>query len=137
MKIVFLGTGTSQGVPVIGCDCNVCQSSDFHDKRLRNSLSIEVDGLRFIVDCGPDFRQQMLRENIKSIDAILVTHAHKDHIGGLDDVRAFNYINRRPVDVYATTAVQKTIRKEFSYAFVSNPYPGVPEPVPARRLNRR
>jgi phosphoribosyl 1,2-cyclic phosphate phosphodiesterase len=129
MKITFLGTGTSQGVPVIACDCEVCSSGDFHDKRLRTSISVEKDGWRFIIDCGPDFRQQMLRENIRSIDAILVTHGHKDHLGGLDDVRAFNYINRSPAQVYASPKVQRIIKMEFSYAFEKNPYPGVPEIV--------
>ena len=129
MNIIFLGTGTSQGVPVIACDCAVCSSVDMHDKRLRSSIAVEKDGWRIVIDCGPDFRQQMLRENIRSIDAILVTHGHKDHIGGLDDVRAFNYINRRPADVYATSDVQQMIKLEFSYAFEKNPYPGVPEIV--------
>ena len=129
MTITFLGTGTSQGVPVIACDCGVCKSSDAHDKRLRSSISIEKDGWRIIIDCGPDFRQQMLREDIRSIDAILVTHGHKDHLGGLDDVRAFNYINRRPAQVYASGKVQRIIKLEFSYAFEKNPYPGVPEIV--------
>jgi len=129
MKIIFLGTGTSQGVPVIACDCSVCTSADPRDKRLRSSISIEKDGCRIIIDCGPDFRQQMLREKIRSIDAILVTHGHKDHLGGLDDVRAFNYINQRAADVYATREVQDIIKMEFSYAFEENPYPGVPEIV--------
>ena len=127
MKITFLGTGTSQGVPVIACDCKVCKSVDLRDNRLRSSISIESDNQRIIVDCGPDFRQQMLREQIRSIDAILVTHGHKDHLGGLDDVRAFNYINRRPADVYATLGVQRIVKMEFSYAFEKDPYPGVPE----------
>ncbi|MEI7498826.1 MAG: MBL fold metallo-hydrolase [Bacteroidota bacterium] len=129
MKVTFLGTGTSQGVPVIACECKVCKSDDDHDRRLRSSISIETDEQRIIVDCGPDFRQQMLRENIRSIDAILVTHGHKDHLGGLDDVRAFNYINHRPADVFASQDVQRLIRLEFSYAFETNPYPGVPEIV--------
>jgi phosphoribosyl 1,2-cyclic phosphate phosphodiesterase len=129
MKITFLGTGTSQGVPVIACGCSVCKSIDFHDKRLRSSISVEKDDWRMIIDCGPDFRQQMLRENIRSVDAILVTHGHKDHLGGLDDVRAFNYINHRPAQVYASRKVQRIIKLEFAYAFEKNPYPGVPEIV--------
>jgi phosphoribosyl 1,2-cyclic phosphate phosphodiesterase len=136
MKVTFLGTGTSQGVPVIACDCAVCMSTDSRDKRLRSSISIEKDDWRYVVDCGPDFRQQMLREDIKSIDAILITHGHKDHLGGLDDVRAFNYINRRPADVYASSEVQGIIRLEFSYAFEPNPYPGVPEIVLHNLTNR-
>ncbi|MFZ4522921.1 MAG: MBL fold metallo-hydrolase [Bacteroidales bacterium] len=135
MKITFLGTGTSQGVPVIACDCEVCGSSDLHDKRLRSSIAVEKDGLRVIVDCGPDFRQQMLREEIRSIDAILVTHGHKDHLGGLDDVRAFNYINHMPAQVYASSKVQRVIRQEFAYAFDKNPYPGVPEILLHRLTN--
>ncbi|MEI6455816.1 MAG: MBL fold metallo-hydrolase [bacterium] len=127
MKITFLGTGTSQGVPVIACQCPVCKSADRKDERLRSSIFIEYEGVRIVVDCGPDFRQQMLRERITSIDALLITHGHKDHLGGLDDVRAFNYINQRPADVYATTEVQKIIRREFFYAFRKDPYPGVPE----------
>ena len=126
MKITFLGTGTSQGVPVIACGCDVCKSVDPCDKRLRSSILAETGNSTIVVDCGPDFRQQMLREGVQSIDAILVTHGHKDHLGGLDDVRAFNYINRRPADVYATRDVQKIIRMEFSYAFEKDPYPGVP-----------
>jgi phosphoribosyl 1,2-cyclic phosphate phosphodiesterase len=127
LKITFLGTGTSQGVPVVACKCHVCRSEDRKDKRLRSSIMIEYDGKRLIIDCGPDFRQQMLRENISSIDAILVTHGHKDHIGGLDDVRAFNYILQKPIDVYAANEVQRMVRREFAYAFKGNKYPGVPE----------
>jgi phosphoribosyl 1,2-cyclic phosphate phosphodiesterase len=127
MKVTFLGTGTSQGVPVIGCRCAACISPDVHDKRLRSSVMVESDDLRIVIDCGPDFRQQMLREQVTSIDAILVTHGHKDHLGGLDDVRAFNYINHRPVDVYASPEVQDSILTEFAYAFGADRYPGVPE----------
>ena len=127
MKIIFLGTGTSQGVPVIACNCTVCQSQDARDQRLRSSILLETEDKKIVVDCGPDFRQQMLREKIQSIDAILITHPHKDHLGGLDDVRAFNYILQCPTDVYATTEVQTTIKNEFGYAFSTDKYPGVPE----------
>ncbi|MBL7139071.1 MAG: MBL fold metallo-hydrolase [Bacteroidales bacterium] len=127
MKITFLGTGTSQGVPVIACHCQVCRSTNLRDQRLRSSIMVELKNQRIVVDCGPDFRQQMLREKIDSIDAILVTHAHKDHLGGLDDVRAFNYILRKPTPVYATSDVQEQIRREYSYAFSGDRYPGVPE----------
>ncbi|MBE0647714.1 MAG: MBL fold metallo-hydrolase [Bacteroidales bacterium] len=127
MNITFLGTGTSQGVPVIACRCDVCKSTDPRDQRLRSSILIQDGDQRIVVDCGPDFRQQMLREEVEAIDAILVTHAHKDHLGGLDDVRAFNYILRKPTPVYATDEVQEQIRREYSYAFDGDPYPGVPE----------
>ncbi len=137
MKVTFLGTGTSQGVPVIACDCEVCRSADTRDKRLRSSVMVEKEDWRIVIDCGPDFRQQMLREGIRSIDAILITHGHKDHVGGLDDVRAFNYVNRRPAEVYASTEVQQIIKSEFSYAFAKNPYPGVPEIVLNRISNKK
>ncbi|MGA2824216.1 MAG: MBL fold metallo-hydrolase [Bacteroidales bacterium] len=127
MVLTFLGTGTSQGVPVVACNCNVCRSVDTRDKRLRSAVMVETEGKRIIIDCGPDFRQQMLREDICSIDALLITHAHKDHIGGLDDVRAFNYILQRPAEVYASREVQRAIKKEFSYAFGEDKYPGTPE----------
>ncbi len=136
MNITFLGTGTSQGVPVIGCTCEVCKSDSLHDKRLRSSITIEKDGWRVVIDCGPDFRQQMLRADICSIDAILMTHGHKDHLGGLDDVRAFNYIHRQPVQVYASTNVQRIIKMEFSYAFEKKPYPGVPAIVLHKLTNK-
>jgi phosphoribosyl 1,2-cyclic phosphate phosphodiesterase len=137
MKFTFLGTGTSQGIPVIACGCEVCTSKDPRDNRLRSSILVETGGKRIVVDCGPDFRQQMLRGNIRSIDAILVTHAHKDHLGGLDDVRAFNYILQRPAEVYATLEVQKVIRREYDYAFSPDRYPGVPEIILHTYGNRR
>ena len=127
MKVTFLGTGTSQGVPVIACHCDVCRSADPRDRRLRSSVLVETKGLRIVIDCGPDFRQQMLREQVESIDAILVTHNHKDHLGGLDDVRAFNFILQKPASVYATLPVQHQIRKEYAYAFSDRRYPGVPD----------
>lgn len=127
MKITFLGTGTSQGVPIIACDCVVCKSIDSHDKRLRSSVLVEVEGLTFVIDAGPDFRMQMLREQVKSIDAILITHNHKDHTGGIDDVRAFNYILQRPIDIYANNDTVNGLKKELFYAFENDKYPGVPE----------
>ncbi len=126
-KITFLGTGTSQGVPMIGCDCHVCQSADPKDKRLRTSALIEHEGFRIIIDCGPDFRQQMLRERISDADAVLLTHQHKDHTGGLDDIRAFNYFRKAAFPIYAENRVQQSLKMEYSYAFAEFKYPGVPE----------
>jgi phosphoribosyl 1,2-cyclic phosphate phosphodiesterase len=127
MKITFFGTGTSQGVPVIGCKCKACMSTDSKDKRLRTSALIEICGKKILVDAGPDFRQQLLRAGISNLDAILLTHEHKDHTGGLDDVRALNYISGKPVEIYAEKRVLRSIRSEYPYAFADNPYPGVPE----------
>ena len=127
MKITFLGTGTSQGVPVITCECKVCKSKDAKDKRLRSSVMIHIDDNVFVIDAGPDFRQQMLREDVKKLDAILITHGHKDHVGGLDDVRAFNYFQKKVIDVYAQKNVQEILRSDFFYAFEDDKYPGVPE----------
>ena len=130
MRLTFLGTGTSQGVPVIGCRCEVCQSTDVRDKRLRTSAMVECEDCRIIIDAGPDFRQQMLRTGVREIDAILLTHEHKDHTGGLDDVRAFNFVDYptiRVVDIFATPRTAKCIRKDFDYAFAENKYIGAPE----------
>ncbi len=129
LRITFLGTGTSQGVPVIACNCDVCQSKDSRDKRLRSSVMVEVSGKTLVIDTGPDFRQQMLRQNVKNLNAVLFTHGHKDHIGGLDDVRAFNYIQKRAMDVFARKEVNADVEREFSYAFTDEKYPGVPEIV--------
>ncbi len=126
-RLTFLGTGTSQGVPMIGCDCSVCRSADEKDKRMRSSAFIEYKGINILVDAGPDFRSQMLRAGIKHIDAILLTHNHKDHTGGLDDIRAFNYIERAPVKIYCEKYVEASLRKEYEYAFAETRYPGVPE----------
>lgn len=127
MKITFLGTGTSQGVPVIACDCETCLSEDNRDKRLRTSLLLETDNTILLFDAGPDFRQQMLRENVKRLDAIILTHEHKDHISGMDDVRAFNYKSQDAIDIFAEERVQKAVRKEYSYVFAEYQYPGIPK----------
>lgn len=126
-RLQFLGTGTSQGVPMIGCGCNVCRSADSRDKRLRSSAFVEYGGLKILVDAGPDFRTQMLRAGISHLDAILLTHNHKDHTGGLDDVRAFNYIEKAPIRIYCEKYVEDSLRMEYSYAFAEHRYPGVPE----------
>ncbi|MFM6946980.1 MAG: MBL fold metallo-hydrolase [Flavobacteriales bacterium] len=126
-KLTFLGSGTSQGVPVIACECPTCQSTDPHDKRLRASVLIELANLHFCIDAGPDFRQQMLRANVQQLDAILLTHEHKDHIAGLDDVRAFNYKQQADFPIYCSKAVEKALHREFYYAFEPKPYPGVPQ----------
>ncbi|MBR5300067.1 MAG: MBL fold metallo-hydrolase [Bacteroidales bacterium] len=126
-RLKFLGTGTSQGVPMIGCGCNVCRSRDPRDKRLRASVLVEHEGLTILVDAGPDFRQQMLREGVSHLDAILLTHNHKDHTGGLDDIRAFNYLEKRATEIYCEKYVEDALRMEYSYAFAEKKYPGAPE----------
>ena len=126
MIFTFLGTGTSQGVPMIGCTCKVCTSENPRDKRLRSSIMVENDSARIVIDSGPDFRQQMLREEIHSLDAVVFTHEHKDHIAGLDDVRAFNYLQKKPMDVFATLRVQQALEREFHYIFSGDTYPGIP-----------
>ncbi len=126
MKITFLGTGTSQGVPVIGCECDVCRSLDYRDKRLRVAVHVETDGTSLVIDTGPDFRQQMLRGRISKLDAVLLTHSHKDHIAGLDDVRAFNFLQKQGMPVYGTSHTLDQVKKEFYYAFAGERYPGTP-----------
>jgi phosphoribosyl 1,2-cyclic phosphate phosphodiesterase len=127
VKITFLGTGTSQGIPIIACPCKVCNSIDRKDNRLRTSVLIEEKGKHFVIDTGPDFRQQMLRENVKSMNAVIFTHEHKDHTAGFDDIRAFNFILKKKMDVYASQRVQDAIRREFAYIFSDFKYPGIPE----------
>jgi phosphoribosyl 1,2-cyclic phosphate phosphodiesterase len=127
LKITFLGTGTSSGVPMIGCDCAVCTSTNKKDKRLRSSILVESATTKLVVDATPDFRYQMLRACVKRLDAIIFTHPHKDHVAGLDDVRAFNFFTGKPMDIFANEMTQEVIIREFPYAFADTKYPGVPE----------
>ncbi len=127
MTITFLGTGTSQGVPVIACNCEVCTSADPRDNRLRSSILVEAHGKVIVIDSGPDFRYQMLRAKVQRLDAVVFTHEHKDHIAGLDDIRAFNYRQQSAIDVYAHPRVQVALKREFHYVFSEIKYPGVPQ----------
>lgn len=127
IKITFLGTGTSQGVPIIACDCPVCSSVDPKDKRLRSSILVETKGKTLVIDTGPDFRYQMLRAGVKDLDAVLFTHEHKDHVAGFDDIRPFNFIHQKKIDVYASKRVQDALHREFAYIFSDSKYPGIPE----------
>ncbi|WP_373494879.1 MBL fold metallo-hydrolase [Aquiflexum sp.] len=129
MKVTFLGTGTSQGVPVICCDCPVCSSLDYRNKRLRSSIHLEIDGKSVVIDTGPDFRQQMLREKIQKLDCIIYTHEHKDHTAGLDDIRSYNFLQKKDIPIYGTQNVLGQIKREFSYIFEEVKYPGVPSVV--------
>ncbi|NVK84566.1 MAG: MBL fold metallo-hydrolase [Cytophagia bacterium] len=134
MIVTILGSGTSQGVPVIGCECPVCTSLDFRDKRLRASIHIEVRGKSFIIDSGPDFRQQVLRERIKKLDALIFTHEHKDHTAGMDDIRSFNFLQQKDMPIYADPRVLAQLKQEFAYVFSEKKYPGVPQ-VDIHELN--
>ena len=127
ITITFLGTGTSQGVPVIACNCDVCQSKDPKDKRLRSSLYIHVNGKNLVIDAGPDFRQQMLAYDFQSLRAILLTHEHVDHIFGLDDIRSFNWKQKQAMDIYAEERVELAIKRVFDYVFATSKYPGIPQ----------
>jgi phosphoribosyl 1,2-cyclic phosphate phosphodiesterase len=126
LKVTFLGTGTSQGVPVIGCTCEVCRSLDYRDKRLRSSIHLDIDGQSLVIDAGPDFRQQMLRENINKLDAVILTHAHRDHTAGIDDVRAYNFLQSMNMPVYGTVETLNQIKNDFAYIFGPDNYPGLP-----------
>ena len=128
MKLTLLGTGTSQGVPVIACPCRVCHSDDVRDRHLRTSALVETDeGLNILIDIGPDFREQMLRHEVTHVDTILVTHAHRDHVGGLDDIRSFNYVQRQPMRLYGNLIAMQTLYKDYEYIFSHHRYPGLPE----------
>lgn len=127
MKVTFLGTGTSQGVPLIACSCAVCLSANSRDKRLRTSILIQSEGTHVVIDSGPDFRQQMLRSGIQHLDALVFTHGHKDHIAGMDDIRGFNFRMKKAVDVYCTESVEQQLHREFAYIFAETRYPGIPE----------
>ena len=126
MKITFLGTGTSQGIPVIGCNCEVCTSVDYRNQRLRSSILIESNKTTFVIDTGPDFRQQMLVNRVQKLDAVLFTHEHKDHVAGLDDIRSFNFKQKRDMPIYASERVVDRLKQEFPYVFEDEKYPGVP-----------
>ncbi|MNK04666.1 putative metallo-hydrolase YycJ [compost metagenome] len=127
MKVTFLGTGTSQGIPVIGCGCEVCKSADKRDNRLRVSVWVQTDDKSIVIDSGPDFRYQMLRAGVNDLDAILYTHEHKDHVAGLDDIRPYNYILKKRIDIYATERVQEALKREFQYIFADVKYHGLPQ----------
>lgn len=129
MRVRLLGTGTSQGIPIIGCHCPVCTSTDERDRRLRTSALVEVDGVNILIDAGPDLRQQLLRCGVTRLDALLLTHEHKDHTGGIDDVRPINFLMKQPLNIYGQPRVMKAIRNDYSYAFGPDQYPGVPQLV--------
>ncbi|GAB3262611.1 MBL fold metallo-hydrolase [Larkinella harenae] len=126
MIVTLLGTGTSSGVPLIGCTCAVCRSIDFRDKRLRTSVHLDIDGRSFVIDTGPDFRQQMLRTGIRRLDAVLFTHEHKDHTAGLDEVRAYNFLQGADIPIYGHPRVLHQLQTEFAYIFAEKKYPGIP-----------
>ena len=127
LKITFLGTGTSSGVPMIGCHCEVCRSSDVKDRRLRSSILVQSELTTLVVDTTPDFRYQMLREKVDKLDAVIFTHPHKDHIAGLDDIKAYNFFLKKPMEIFANSLTELALRREFVYIFADKKYPGVPK----------
>jgi phosphoribosyl 1,2-cyclic phosphate phosphodiesterase len=127
ISATFLGTGTSQGIPVIACECEVCRSANPKDKRLRSSLLVKIGENNFVIDAGPDFRQQMLRANVKTLRAVLLTHEHVDHVFGLDDIRSFNWLQKLPLDIYAEKRVHEAVKRIFHYVFANHTYPGIPK----------
>jgi phosphoribosyl 1,2-cyclic phosphate phosphodiesterase len=127
IKITFLGSGTSGGVPMIGCECEVCISTDKKDNRLRSSIMVQSAKTTLVVDTGPDFRYQMLRQKVKHLDAVVFTHPHKDHLAGLDDVKAFNFHAKKPMNLFADSLTEEALRRDFHYAFTDTKYPGIPE----------
>jgi phosphoribosyl 1,2-cyclic phosphate phosphodiesterase len=126
LKVTFLGTGTSSGVPMIGCHCEVCTSTDKKDKRLRSSILVQSALTSLVVDTTPDFRYQMLREKVDKLDAVIFTHPHKDHIAGLDDVKAYNFFLKKPMEVFANSLTEEALKREFYYIFAEKKYPGTP-----------
>ena len=127
LTITFLGTGTSSGVPMVACDCGVCKSNDAKDQRLRSSILVQSSKTSFVVDTTPDFRYQMLREQVKKLDAVLYTHPHKDHIAGLDDVKAFTFVSGNAMEIFANELTQEALKREFYYIFTDKKYPGIPQ----------
>lgn len=136
LKVTVLGSGTSQGMPVIACNCEVCASTNPMDNRLRSSILLTIDEKNYVIDTGPDFRQQMLRKNVQSMEAVIFTHEHKDHVAGLDDIRAFNFKQNCDMDVFCTSEVEVALKREFSYIFNDNPYPGIPK-VNIRNITKK
>ena len=126
LRVTFLGTGTSGGVPMIGCDCYVCTSQNIKDKRLRSSILVRSETTALVIDTTPDFRTQMLRADVKKLDAVLFTHPHKDHVAGLDDIKAYNFFQHKPMEVYANLLTQEGLKREFPYIFTIDKYPGIP-----------
>lgn len=127
LKITFLGTGTSSGVPMIGCECEVCTSADPKDNRLRSSILVQSPATTLVVDTGPDFRYQMLKHKVRKLDGVVFTHPHKDHLAGLDDIRAYNFFTKKPINIYADSLTEEAVRRDFYYAFTDTKYPGIPE----------